>query len=80
MAVILSKEDLQLKQQITERLKQLRESTGKSQVDFAYDLGLDKQAVNRIEKGNGATIYTISKYCKYFEITLKEFFDSELFK
>lgn len=79
MAVILSKGDLYLKKQITERLKELRETTGKNQVDFAYDLGLDKQALNRIEKGNGGNIYTILKYCKYFKISLKDFFDSDLF-
>ncbi|WP_167288925.1 helix-turn-helix transcriptional regulator [Paraflavitalea devenefica] len=80
MAVVLSKEDLHLKKQITARLKELRESTGKNQVDFAYDIGLDKQALNRIEKGNGATLYTILKYCKYFGMSFKDFFDSDLFK
>jgi DNA-binding XRE family transcriptional regulator len=79
MALMLSKDDLYLKKQITERLKELRKTTGKNQVGFAYDLGLDKQALNRIERGNGANIYTILKYCKYFKMSLSDFFDSNLF-
>ncbi|MBO9564892.1 MAG: helix-turn-helix transcriptional regulator [Niastella sp.] len=80
MAVILGKDDLRLRKQISARLKALRESTGKNKVDFAYELGIDKQALYRLEKGEGATIYTINKYCKYLEMTLSEFFDSPLFK
>lgn len=80
MAEILTKEDIILKDKIAQRLTELRETTGMNKTEFAYDLGVDKQAVSRLENGRGASIYTIAKYCRYFDISLKEFFESELFK
>ncbi|AXY77958.1 XRE family transcriptional regulator [Paraflavitalea soli] len=79
MAERLSKDDAKLKDKIASRLKEIRESTGKNKTEFAYDLGVDKQVVSRLENGRGATIYTIDKYCKVMGITLSDFFDSPLF-
>ena len=80
MAATLEKAEIELKKKIALRLIELRESTGKRQIDFAYDLGMDKQTLNRLEKGRGATIYTVYKVCKFMGMTLSQFFDSPLFK
>jgi transcriptional regulator with XRE-family HTH domain len=79
MAERLSKDDAKLKDKIALRLKEIRESTGKNKTEFAYDLGVDKQVVSRLENGRGATIYTIDKYCKLMGMTLGDFFDTPLF-
>jgi transcriptional regulator with XRE-family HTH domain len=72
--------DTKLKLAIAIRLKELRSSQGKKQKDFAYDLGRDKQSVNKNEQGKGATIYTINKFCKEIGISLSDFFNDPLFK
>ncbi len=79
MAGNLDKEDLLLKKRIALRIKELRKLSGKKQTEFAYDLGIDKQSLNRLEGGRGATIYTISKFCKALDISLSNFFDSQIF-
>lgn len=71
--------DNSLKEAIAKRFVELRKDSGKSQKNFAYDAGRDKQSYNKNEKGKGATIYTINKFCNDNGITLKEFFDSPLF-
>lgn len=80
MAGSLDKIDTELRKKIAERIKELRESSGKNQTEFAYDLGIDKQTLYRLESGRGATIYSINKFCKIRQITLSDFFDSPLFK
>ncbi len=80
MPVKLDKTDIQLRTAISKRLKQLREQSGKTQQDFAHETGRDKQAYNKNETGKGASIYMIGKFCADIGITLKEFFDSPLFK
>ncbi|MEO5563667.1 MAG: helix-turn-helix transcriptional regulator [Chitinophagaceae bacterium] len=76
----LDKSDIELKKKIALRLKELRESSGKNQTEFAYDLGIDKQTLYRLEKGRGASIYTIYKVCKLRGMSLSQFFDSSVFK
>jgi transcriptional regulator with XRE-family HTH domain len=71
--------DEMLKEKIGKRFVEIRKKSGKNQVAFAYDSGRDKQSYNKNEKGKGATIYTINKFCIENGITLKEFFDSPIF-
>lgn len=80
MADKLSKDDLKFKKKIIDRLREVRESTHKSQTDFAYELNVDRQVVSRIESGGGTSIYMIRRYCRQAGISLKDFFDSPLFK
>ena len=80
MAGSLDNIDVELREKIAERIKELRESSGKNQTEFAYDLGIDKQTLYRLETGRGATIYSINKFCKIRGITLSQFFDSPIFK
>lgn len=78
----MTKEDIELKIKIAGRIKFLRSKTGLSQTDFAQKHDIDRQIINRWESTKnkrGVTIYTIKKFCKMVDITLKEFFDSENF-
>jgi transcriptional regulator with XRE-family HTH domain len=80
MAGSLDKIDIDLRNKIAARIRELRESSGKTQSEFALELGVDKQTLHRLENGRGATIYSINKFCRVKGITLSEFFDSEVFK
>jgi transcriptional regulator with XRE-family HTH domain len=71
--------DINLKLAIAKRFAEIRKDSGKTQEAFAHESGRDKQSYNKNEKGKGATIYTINKFCIENGITLKEFFDSPLF-
>jgi transcriptional regulator with XRE-family HTH domain len=79
MAGSLDKIDIDLRNKIAERIKELRESSGKTQTEFALELGVDKQTLHRLESGRGATIYSINKFCKVKGISLSEFFNSDVF-
>lgn len=72
--------DLSLREAVGKRMTQLRKKTGKTQKDFAYDTGRDKQSYNKNEKGKGTSLYVINNFCIDIGISLKEFFDSPLFK
>ncbi|CEJ68695.1 Helix-turn-helix domain protein [Chryseobacterium oranimense G311] len=79
----LSKDDIELRNKITQRLIDLRKSTGLNQSDFAKLHDIDRQQVNRwesFESERGVTIYTINRVCALLKITLQEFFDDPLFK
>jgi transcriptional regulator with XRE-family HTH domain len=80
MADKLNKEDLKFRGEIAARLREIRESTGKNQTEFSYDLGVDSQAVSRYETGKGASVYVIKRYCQLAGLPLKDFFNSPLFK
>ena len=78
----LTKDDIQLRENITQRLIDLRESTGLNQSEFAKLYDIDRQQVNRwesFESERGVTIYTIKKICNLLNITLKDFFNDSLF-
>ncbi|MCQ9638114.1 helix-turn-helix domain-containing protein [Chryseobacterium sp. WG14] len=79
----LNNEDIELRNKITQRLIDLRESTGLSQSDFAKLHDIDRQQVNRwesFESERGVTIYTINRFCTLLKITLQDFFKDPLFK
>lgn len=80
MADKLNKEDLKFRGEIAARLREIRESTGKNQTEFAYELNVDRQVISRIESGNGTSIYMIRRYCRLAGLRLKDFFDSPIFK
>lgn len=74
----LDKDDIVLKNKIAERIQLLRIKTGLSQSEFAQKHDIDRQIINRWESNNnkrGVTIYTIQKFCKMLNISLKDFFD-----
>jgi len=79
MPAPLDKLDKQLKEAIALRFKEIRERVGVTQEAFAHGAGRDKQSYNKNERGKGATIYTVNKFCIENGIALKDFFDSPLF-
>jgi len=79
MPAPLDNTDIELKKQIAKRFEEIRKATGKNQKDAAHESGRDKQSYNKNERGKGATIYTIHKFCIENTISLKDFFDSPIF-
>lgn len=79
----LTEDEIKFREQITQRLINLREATGLNQSDFAKAHLIDRQQVNRWESfaaNRGVTIYTIKKFCVLINIPLHKFFDDPLFK
>jgi len=75
----LDKDDIALKAKIASRIKSLRKATGKGMTAFAKDNYKDKQSQNRWEK-EGASIFTINKFCKEIGISLSDFFNDPSFQ
>ena len=78
----LTEDDIKLRNQITQRFINLREATGLSQSAFAKQHEIDRQQVNRwesFEVDRGVNIYTIKKFCILLNMTLKDFFDDQIF-
>lgn len=62
---------------LTERMRQLRNSSAKTQENLIDDTHLD---IGRHETGKSIpTIQSILKLCKVYKITLREFFDTDDF-
>jgi transcriptional regulator with XRE-family HTH domain len=80
MSAKLNEVDERLKENIAKRITQLRVASGKKQSHFALEnLELEKQVLQRLEAGRGASIYTINRFCKSIGISLSEFFNSDYF-
>ena len=78
----LTKEDTILQKKIAERIQFLRLQTGLSQTDFADKYHIDRQLINRwesVKNKRGVSIYTIYRFCKMLDLTLKDFFDHQIF-
>lgn len=67
-----SKEDIILKK-LGERIFRLRRKAGKSQTQFAYEMGWDKPNLRKIEKGKtNPTVKTLIKIADVLQINLSE--------
>lgn len=78
----LSEEDKALRTKIILRIIELRGNKTDKQIEFAHELGVDKQQINSWESlsnDRGISIYSINKICNGLNKTLKEFFDSPIF-
>lgn len=78
----LRPEDIILRDQIKLRLKELREEASQNKSNLSKDVEIDRQNFQAWEKLNierGMSIYSINRVCKAFKITLKDFFDSDIF-
>lgn len=81
MSAKLDQIDVELREAIAERIKELRKSSGKKQTHFASEnMETDKQMLHRLEVGRGASIYSVNKICRGLGISLMDFFDSPKFK
>jgi transcriptional regulator with XRE-family HTH domain len=56
---------------IGERIKELRESIGLKQVPFARSLDISQAAISLIEKGRGASLDTIMKISKIYQVPIE---------
>jgi transcriptional regulator with XRE-family HTH domain len=58
------------------RIKQLRKEKGLSQESFAYQHGLDRTQVGRLERGeSNFEWYTLVTILRALDITMQEFFE-----
>ena len=63
------------------RLKKLEKETGIDRTEAALRSGLDASTINKIiAKDVNVKIRTLNQICKGFGITLKEFFNDDIFK
>jgi DNA-binding XRE family transcriptional regulator len=79
----LREEDEILKKRIKLRLNRLREELGESKSDVSKNIEVDRQNFQpweNLRSDRGITIYSLNWICRAFGITLKDFFDDQLFK
>ena len=63
------------------RLKELRNEKGLSQEKFSYVCELDRTYIASIEQGKrNVSVANIEKISKAFEMSIFDFFNSDLFK
>ena len=61
-----------LLKKVSLRIKELRDASNITQVDFYNDTGIN---IGRIERAvNDLSISTLSRICEYFDISIQEFF------
>lgn len=66
--------EFQLK--LGKQIAKLRKQRKISQVDFAYKMDIEKQNLNRIEKGKtNPTVWTLNKVAKILEVPIQKLFD-----
>lgn len=76
----MKEEFIDIKSMVGMRMRELRLSKGLSQEKLAYEVGLDRTYITSVENGKrNISIINLEKIWKYFEITPKEFFDSDIF-
>jgi DNA-binding XRE family transcriptional regulator len=79
----LREEDIILREKIKLRLTELREKYGQNKTEVSSKVEVDRQNFQAWEKNDikrGPTIYSINRISKAFGISLKEFFNSDIFK
>lgn len=79
----LRPEDILLREQIKKRITELRESIGQNKSGLSDKIEVDRQNFQPWEKLNisrGPSIYSINRICKAYNISIKDFFDSAIFK
>ena len=71
---------MDLKERIGKRITELRKAKNLSQQKFAYEADIERTFLTHIEKGRkNISIGTLEKILTALEISLKDFFDSEIF-
>lgn len=71
---------MEIQSKIGNRIKKLRELKNISQKNLAYDSNLDRSYIASVESGKrNISIKNIEKIAVAFGISLKEFFENELF-
>jgi len=70
-----------IKQQIGERIKEIRTAKNLSQEAVAYKAGIERSFITHIENGRrNVSVETLEKVLSGLEISFSDFFNSKLFK
>lgn len=70
-----------IQKQVGERIRSIRQSKNLSQEECAFSIGIDRTYLSSVERGlRNISIRNLNKICLYFDISLKDFFDSDVFK
>jgi len=71
---------MDLKEKIGKRITELRKAKKLSQQKFAYEADIERSFLTHIEKGRkNISVGTLERIMTALEITVKDFFDSEIF-
>ena len=69
-----------IRKQVGLRIKEIRQSKKLTQEKCSFDTELDRTYWSSVERGlRNISINNLNKICIFFGITLKEFFDSDIF-
>lgn len=72
---------MSIKNKIGYRIREIRNRTGISQETLAHLAGLDRTYINSVENGKrNISVVNIEKIAIALEISVRNFFDSELFE
>ena len=72
---------MNVKEKIGARLRELRKVKGLSQEKFSFECELDKTYIASIEQGSrNVSIVNIEKIAKALDMSLSDFFNSNLFQ
>lgn len=70
-----------IQKQVGLRIKEIRQSKNLSQETCSFNVGIDRTYWSSVECGKrNISIINLNKVCNSFGISLKEFFDSDIFK
>lgn len=70
-----------IQKQVGLRIKEIRLSKHLSQEECSFNIGLDRTYWSSVECGKrNISIINLNKICISFGITLKDFFDSDIFR
>jgi transcriptional regulator with XRE-family HTH domain len=71
---------MDIKEQVGKRLRELRVEKGLTQEKFSFECGLDRTYIASIEQGRrNVSIVNIEKIAKALNLTIPNFFNSDLF-
>ena len=71
---------MDIKEKIGKRLRELRSVNGISQEKFSFQCGLDRTYISGVEQGRrNVSIENIEKIASAFNISVYDFFNSNLF-
>ncbi|MBR2614526.1 MAG: helix-turn-helix transcriptional regulator [Clostridia bacterium] len=65
-----------IKEQVGNRIKELRKRLGLSQEEFAFKCEMDRTYITSLERGKrNVSLENLDKIAKAFDMSLSEFFD-----
>lgn len=69
-----------IQKQVGLRIKEIRQSQKLTQEECSFEVELDRTYWSSVERGlRNISINNLNKICIFFGISLKEFFDSDIF-